>query len=364
MVAIAASLRPGTGWASTFGNCVCRDALRRPELARVVLQRDLLSARPHHETVAVGSGVARLEQGSELLGAPGGGCAQVHLGVVPGPCQRPVGGNGPAVGGERAELDEQGGRRLPLVLPLQRRGCGGAVGGAACDLEVEHVEEAGGVAAERPVVAVQVKEALDLGADQRQLPGQGGVAGDVGQRTALEAVEEQEHVADVGLWVAAAAGQPCEVGGACLRGDLVVAGPVAHRAAVMVRAPRVGLEAGVDECGLGAAVGSRGESPTDVEHPARNRCTRDGRGRAGSDPLGVSAELLDPRCRPRGRRRHRGRGRRRLGRWGRDPLGVTTGALNRLLLLVGRPLLLGLAPAVEQAHDVPPCSSVSDRSAL
>ncbi|MDT4835387.1 hypothetical protein FQZ97_690500 [compost metagenome] len=90
----------------------------------------------------------------------------------------------------------------------------------------EEVYEATGVGVERMVLVVDREQPFDLGNDGRDLSSGSAILLRINEDPALQAVEEQEHVADVGMWRLPATGEPLQICAPGFRGDAVIAWPI------------------------------------------------------------------------------------------------------------------------------------------
>ncbi|MCY1444277.1 hypothetical protein D9M71_607370 [compost metagenome] len=100
------------------------------------------------------------------------------------------------------------------------------------------------------VLAVNREQPLDFCNDAGSLGGSCAILLRVDEYPALQAIEEQEHVTDVGMRGFTTTGQPLQVGTPCFRGDGVVARPIGCQALGDIHDASRDLQLGIDQRGL------------------------------------------------------------------------------------------------------------------
>ena len=141
--------------------------------------------------------VARKEEVGELLMATSGWRAETDLGVVQRPGQRPIARK--RLTGRRQSTGNES--HVERDVPAGALARGREIGdGLRLPRESGGREKVRGVGEERPVVAIELSQALDLGEQRRNLHARGAVGRGIADDTPLDPVEEEEDVADVGAF--------------------------------------------------------------------------------------------------------------------------------------------------------------------
>ena len=196
------------------------------------------------EPITEASAIERCEQLVELANTTRRWGTQISLRMVSQIGQGPSRGDRLPGGNKASEADSERYRHLPSSK----------LRGPSWRFEVigdrlrcaQKVQQVGRVAVKRIIVAVYLEQSRNL-IGQSSCLRSGEIISQVEDQSALEAIEEQKDVPDVGARIAPAIREPRQVGSTAAGVNGRVTGPVVHQRALIVRIVPRNLERGIDQ---------------------------------------------------------------------------------------------------------------------